>query len=72
MLYIVNNMQHDKVLGALAADYDGMWKWSAWATSGRSLDSMFSQHTNGSSCISGEAPNYSLRGTSPVSLLNLE
>ena len=60
------------LLGALVADYDGMRKWSAWATLGQSLGSMFSQDTNGSSCLSSEASNYSLKGTSPVSLLNLE
>ena len=60
------------MLGALRVADDGMRNWSAWTTSSQSLGSMFSQDTNGSSCLSSEAPNYSLRGTSPISLLDLE
>ena len=44
------------VLGALQVADDGMRKWSAWTTSGQSHGSMFSQDTNGSSCLSSEAP----------------
>ena len=44
--------------------------WSAWTTSGQSHGLLFSQDTNGSSCLSSEALNCSLRGTSPVSLLD--
>ena len=59
-----------RVLGALQVADDGMRNWSAWTTSGQSHGSMFSQDTNGSSCISSEAPNCSLRETSLVSLLD--
>ena len=58
------------MLGALQVANDGMRNWSAWTTTGQSHGSMFSQDTNGSSCQSNEAPNCSLRGTSPVSLLD--
>ena len=59
-----------RVLGALQVADDGMRNWSAWTTSGQSHGSMFSQDTNGSSCLSSEAPNCSLRETSLVSLLD--
>ena len=58
------------LLGALQVVDDGMRNWSAWITSGQSHGSMFSQDTNGSLCLSSEAPSYSLRGTSPISLLD--
>ena len=57
------------LLGALQFADDGMRKRSAWTTSGQSHGSMFSQDTNGSSCLSNEAPKCSLRGTSPAPLL---
>ena len=58
------------MLGALQVASDGMRNWSTWITSGQSHGSMFSQDTNGSSCLSSEAPNCSLRETSLVSLLD--
>ena len=60
------------LLGALQFADDGMRKRSAWTTSGQSHGSMFSQDTNGSSCLSSEAPNCSLKGTSSVPLLDSE
>ena len=57
------------LLGALQVADDGMRKLSAWTTSGQSHGSMFSQDTNGSSCLSSKAPRCSLGGTSPVLLL---
>ena len=62
--------EHRILLGALQVVDDGMRNWSAWTTSGQSHGSMFSQDTNGSSCLSSEIPNCSLRGTSLVSLLD--
>ena len=71
---IIHSHMHklNTLLGALRVADDGMRNWSAWTTSGQSLGSMFSQDTNGSSCLSSEAPNCSLRGTSLVSLLDSE
>ena len=58
------------LLGTLQVDDDDMRNWSTWTTSGQSHGSIFSQDTNGSSCLSSEATNCSLKGASPVSLLD--
>ena len=63
---------HHKVLGALCVTNDGMRNEGAWAALGQSLGFMFSQHTHGSSCLTCDAPKGSLRGTCPVSLLELD
>ena len=60
------------LLGALRVTNEDMRNWRAWTTSGQTHGSMFSQDTNGSSCLSNEASNCSLRGTSPVSLVDSE
>ena len=67
---LANEAQGDIVLGALQVADDGMRNRSAWTTSGQSHGSMFSQDINDFSCLSSEALNCSLRGTSPVSLLD--
>ena len=59
-------------LGALCVTNDGMRNEGAWATLGQSLGFMFSQHTHGSSYLTSDAPMGSLKGTSLVSLLELD
>ena len=58
------------IIGLFVAD-DGMRNEGAWIALGQSLGFMFSQHTHGFSCLTSDAPKGSLRGTSPVSLLEL-
>ena len=60
------------MLGALCVADDGMRNEGAWAALGQSLGFMFSQHTHGFSCLTSDAPKGSLRGTNPVSLLELD
>ena len=60
------------LLGVLCVTDDGMRNEGAWATLGQSLGFMFSQHTHGSSYLTSDAPMGSLRGTYPVSLLELD
>ena len=59
------------VLGVLCVANDGMRNEGAWATLSQSLGFMFSQHTHGSLYLTSDAPKGSLRGTSPISLLEL-
>jgi len=44
----------------------------AWAVLSQSFGFMFSQHTHGSSCLTSDAPKGFLKGTSLVSLLELD
>ena len=67
----LNGLYHP-VLGALCVANDGMRNEGAWAALSQSLGFMFSQHTHGSSCLTSDAPKGSLRGTSLVSLLELD
>ena len=60
------------LLGALRVVDDGMRNECAWVALGQSLDFMFSQHTHSFSCLTSDVPKGSLRGTSPVSLLELD
>ena len=60
------------MLGALCVVDDGMKNEGAWVALGQSLGFMFSQHTHGSSCLTSDAPKGSLRGTCPVSPLELD
>ena len=60
------------MLGALCVVDDGMKNEGAWVALGQSLGFMFSQHTHGSSCLTSDAPKCSLRGTCPVSPLELD
>ena len=53
------------MLGALQVADDGMRNRSAWTTSGQSHGSMFSQDTNGSSCLSSEASKLLFEGDKP-------
>ena len=74
MLYPLNkfNIYVHTLLGALLVDDDGMRNKGAWAALGQSLGFMFSQQTHGSLCLTNDAPKSSLRGTCPVSLLDLD
>ena len=63
---------HRTVLEALFVAADGLGNEGAWATLGQLLGFMFSQRTHGSSCLTSDAPKGSLRGTFPVSLLELD
>ena len=58
------------LIALLVAD-DGIRNKVAWATLGQSLGFMFSQHTHGFSCLTSDALKDSLRGTYPVSLVEL-
>ena len=60
------------MLGALCVVDDGMKNEGAWVALGQSLGFMFSQYTHGSSCLTSDAPKGSLRGTCPVSPLELD
>ena len=60
------------MLGALCVVDDGMRNEGAWVVLGQSLGFMFSQHIHGSSCLTSDAYKGSLRGTNPVSLLELD
>ena len=60
------------MLGALCVADDGMRNEGAWATLGQSRGFMFSQHTYDSSCLTSDAPKGSLRGTCPISLVELD
>ena len=61
----------NKVLGALLVADDGMRNEGVWAALGQSLGFMFSHHTHGFSCQTSNALKGFLRGTYPVSLLEL-
>jgi len=60
------------LFGALLVADDGIRNRGAWATLGQLLGCMLSQHTDGSSCQISNALKGSLRGTCPVSLLELD
>ena len=59
------------LLGALCVADDGIRNEGAWAALSRSCGFMFSQHTHGFSCLTSDALKDSLRGTYPVSLVEL-
>ena len=58
-------------LGALCVADEGMRNEGAGTALSQLLGFMFSQHTHGS-CLTSDAPKGSLRGTSLVSLLELD
>ena len=60
------------MLKALLVADDGMRNEGAWAALGQSLGFMSSQHIHGFSCQTSNALKSSLRGTCPVSLLELD
>ena len=60
------------MLGALCVADDGMRNEGAWVALGQSLGFMFSQHTHGSLRPTSNASKGSLRGTCPISLLELD
>ena len=60
------------LLEALCVANKSMRNECAWAALSQSLGFMFSQHTHSFSCLTSDVPKGSLRGTSPVSLLELD